>query len=124
MTDTDAARRARQKQIKADLLEAFDDDEASPPEFVDLAIEIDERITRLRNHVPGAVERFVGDPDIRSALRGRELAEAAIRREARAINEKVKRLNFIAPHDRFQRAPVDADALVRPLYRARRGSTA
>lgn len=118
--DVEAARRARRKKLKDDLLEAFDDDEASPPEFVDLAIEIDGRIARLRERVPEAVEQFVADPDIRTALRGRERAEADIRREAHAINEKVKRLNFIAPHDRFQRAPLDADTLVRPLYKARR----
>ena len=120
--DTDAARRARQKKLKVDLLEAFDDEEASPPEWVDLILEIEERVTRLRDRVPVEVERFAGDPDIRSALAGRERADGEIRREAHAINEKVKRLNFIAPHDRFHRAPLEADALVRPLYRARRRS--
>lgn len=120
MMDTDAARRARQAKIKRDLLDAFTDEEACPPEFVDLAVEVDDRIVALRELVAAETQRFVAEPDIRAALRRRDRIDAQAREQIRDINAKVRRLNLISPHDRFQRALLDAEAVLRPLYRVRR----
>ena len=118
--NTEAARRARQKAIKADLAQAYSDDEACPPEWVDLLTEVRERSTALRADIVAETRRFVADPDIRAALERRSRVADEVRTRVAAVNEKVRRLNLIAPHPRFTRAALDADELLRPLFRSGR----
>jgi hypothetical protein len=118
--DPDAARRARRKAITADLLQAYEDEEASPPEWLDLMVDIDARIPELRAEAASAVERFRTEPDVRVALRRRERDEQRLRESVTELNTRVRRLNLIAPHDRFHRAGLDAEGLIRPLYRTPR----
>ena len=118
--DVDAARRARRKAIKQDLAEVYTDDEASPPEWVDLLTVIRDETARLRAEVTEETQRFVSDPDIRSALERRERFASRGRDRITKINEKTRRLNLIAPNARFTRGTLDADEILKPLYRARR----
>lgn len=121
--DAEAARRARRKAITADLRDAYSDEEAAPPEWVDLMLDIDDTAAKLRGRASEAVARFASEPDVRVALDLRTRAERDLRAGATALNERVRRLNLIAPHERFQRAGIDADELVRPLYRTPRRVT-
>lgn len=118
--DTEAARRARQKQIKEDLLDAFTDEEACPPDWVDALVDADEAIHDVRRLVERETERFVSEPDVRRALERRERVADQVRERAGEANTKVRRLNLIAPLPRFQRTPLDPEELLRPLYRSRR----
>lgn len=118
--DPQAARRARRKKIKWDLLEAVDDEEACPPEWVDLGAEIRRETDELKALVEREADRFAEEPDIRRALDGRERAAGRIREEAARTNRKIRRLNLLAPLPRFQRPTLDAERLLRPLYRTRR----
>ena len=120
MNDTDAARRARRKAIKEDLAEVYSDDEAHPPEWVDLISEIREGAERIPIDVARETDRFVNEPDIRVALDRRERFSAKVREEIAKHNQKVRRLNLIAPNPRFTRGTIDADVTLRPLYRATR----
>jgi hypothetical protein len=118
--DVDAARRARRKAIKDDLAEAYTDEEASPPEWVDLLAQVRADAARLRDEVADETSRFVTEPDIRSALTRRERFASAARERVVKINDKTRRLNLIAPNSRFTRATLDAEELLRPLYRSTR----
>lgn len=120
--DTHAARRARRKAIKADLTEAFTDEEATPPEWADLLSEVRETSAELRSTIVHETRRFVDEPDIKRALERRSRKTEDLRRRVGEINAKVKRLNLLAPQARFTRAPLDADELLRPLYRSSRAT--
>ena len=118
--DAQAARRARQKTIQADLAHAYTDEEASPPEWVDLLDRTREASQSIRESVQYEAARFVSEPDIRRALAQRERIDAHVRDQITKLNEQIRRLNLIAPNSRFQRAPLDADEILRPLFRAER----
>lgn len=119
--DAEAARRARQRAIKADLAEAYSDEEACPPEWADLLAEIRQVGEALALRIADEARRFVDEPDVRVALARRERVDGEVRAEIERLNERVRRLNLIAPLARFHRSPLDGDELLRPLYRARRG---
>jgi hypothetical protein len=118
--DPEAARRARRRQIKADLTQATTDDEASPPEWVDLLMQISEGIASVNDLVEAAVARFVDEEDIRRALKARDRDAERLRACVREVNRKVQRLNLVAPLARFHRRELDAEAVLKPLLRARR----
>ncbi|MEX0873643.1 MAG: hypothetical protein WD646_11260 [Actinomycetota bacterium] len=118
--DTDAQRRARQRAIRADLSQAYTDEEASPPEWVDLLSRVRADTTELTETVAHQVKSFVAEPDIRAALARRETAAKRIRSETEKLNRTIARLNLIAPHPRFTRAAVDIDELLQPLFRSER----
>src|SRR5437763_1237393 len=83
-------------------------------------MEIEDRTAALRALLASEVEAYLTEPDIRIALARRERASATVRSEADAVNARVRRLNLIAPLDRFQRAPLDALPLLESLRLARR----
>jgi hypothetical protein len=118
--DVDAARRARRQAIKQDLAEAYTDEEASPPEWVDLLTRIRDETRTLRDEVDTDTERFVSEPDIRVALARRDRFASRARERIAKINERTRRLNLIAPNARFTRGTIDADEILRPLYRSTR----
>jgi hypothetical protein len=62
-----AARRARQKAFKSDLTRAYSDEEASPPEWLDLLNSIRGDTKALRIDIDGETKRFVAESDIRAA---------------------------------------------------------
>lgn len=116
----DPARRARGKKIQADLAKAYEDDEASPPEWVDLLASVKDATAALEALVAEETERFVSDPDVRRALERRSRVDASVRGRVEEVNAKVRRLNLIAPHARFTRPALDPEVLLRPLYRSSR----
>ena len=118
--DAQAARRARQKAIQADLVYATTDDEACPPEWVDLLDQAREASRTIRDSVQYEAARFVSEPDIRQALSRRERFDARLREQIARVNEQIRRLNLIAPNGRFQRGTLDPDEILRPLFRAER----
>ena len=118
--DTDAARRARRKTIKLDLAEAYDDDEASPPEWVDLAQRTKAERLSIVESIDHATRAFAGEPDIRRALRDRETYVNNTRERIEKTNALIRRLNLLVPHSRFTRAEIDAEETLRPLFRVRR----
>lgn len=118
--DTHAARRARRNAFKADLADAYTDEEATPPEWLDLFSDVREASARLRSRIADETRRFVEDADIRNALARRARTADHVRRRAREINTLIKRLNLLAPHARFTRPALHADELLRPLYRSSR----
>jgi hypothetical protein len=118
--NTNAARRARRKAIKADLTHAYSDDEAAPPEWLDLLNTVNDETGELRRDVARETDRFVTEPDIRAALDRRERFASSARDRIVKVNRTIARLNLIAPHARFTRAALDAEALLRPLFRTPR----
>ena len=118
--DAQAAQRARQKTIQADLANAYTDEEASPPEWVDLLDRTREASRSIKESVQYEAARFVSEPDIRRALAQRERFDGQVRAQIARVNEQIRRLNLIAPNSRFQRGPLDADEILRPLFRAER----
>jgi hypothetical protein len=118
--NSNAARRARQKAITPDLTQAYTDEEAAPPEWLDLLTHVRDETNALRADVQHETERFASEPDIRAALARRERIAASLRQRAGALNKTVSRLNLIAPHSRFTRAPLDVEQLLRSLYRTPR----
>jgi hypothetical protein len=120
--DTDAARRARRKAIVADLRQAITDEEAVPPEWVDLYNDTRGAGAEFRTAIERETERFVNEPDIRRALGRREKVSAKLREQIDAVNGKIRRLNLIVPDARWTRPVLDTEALLRPLFRTRRTS--
>lgn len=118
--DSDAARRARRKAIKEDLAEVYDDDEASPPEWVDLLSRTRAERSDLSALIERAAEDFSREPDIRRALALRENVSEAVRTRAEELNRKIARLNLLVPHPRFSRPAFDVEEAIRALYRIRR----
>ena len=118
--DAQAARRARQKTIQADLAQAYADEEACPPEWVDLLDRVRERTGAIRETVQYEAARFVTEPDIRRALSQRERVDSRLREQIAKVNEETRRLNLIAPNWRFQRATLDPEEILKPLFRAER----
>jgi hypothetical protein len=118
--DAQAARRARQKTIQADLALAYSDEEACPPEWVDLLDRTREASRSITEAVQYAAARFVSEPDIRRALALRERVDAQVREQVATANAQIRRLNLLAPNSRFQRGTLDAEEILRPLYRAER----
>jgi hypothetical protein len=118
--DAQAAQRARQHAIKADLAQAYTEEEASPPEWVDLQSRVRTASREIRETVQYETARFVSEPDIRRALAQRERVDAQVRERISVLNEQVRRLNIVAPNPRFQRGTLDADEVLKPLYRAER----
>ena len=115
--DTDAARRARQSAWKQDLTHATTDEEACAPEWADLLAQIIDDTSAVKALIEAETNAFVTHPDIRVALERRQRADVRARDAIARINTSIKRLNFIAPpHGRFQRVPLDADSLLRPLF--------
>jgi len=117
-----AARRARQKAFKADLSRAYSDEEAVPPEWLDLLNSIRDETEALRADVDNETKRFATDHDIRAALKRRERFASAARERTTELNRMTARLNLIAPHARFTRAALDAEELLRPLFRTPRNA--
>jgi hypothetical protein len=117
--DTDAARRARRSEWKP-LDEVYTDEEASPPEWVDLLADVRESAAKVRADIATEIESYVAEPDIRKALARRDRFVARARDQIAKTNAKVNRLNFIAPSSRFTRATLDAEELLKPLFRAER----
>lgn len=120
--DVQAARRARQKAIKADLTQAYSDEEACPPEWVDLIARVRREASAAQAEISEETRRFVQEPDIRRALARRDGVSARLHHRITQINERIRRLNAIAPHPRFTRAVLDVDEALRPLYRSRRNA--
>ncbi len=104
------------------MSQAYTDEEASPPEWVDLLSRVREAKKNLVAEAGRATETFVMDRDIKRALRQREKAAERLRTQATALNQMIARLNLLAPHTRFTRASVDAGELLRPLFHSRRRS--
>ena len=103
-----------------DLAYVVNDEEACPPEWVDLLMQIRDHTSALREQVERETTHFVSDPDIRSALQRRERFASRARELVTKVNEKTRRLNLIAPNGHFTRGTLDADELLRPLYRSSR----
>ncbi len=120
--DVQAARRARQRSIKADLTQAYTDDEACPPEWVELMARVRREASAVQAEITAETRRFVEDADIRRALGRRDSVSARLRDRIEHINRQIRRLNVIAPHPRFTRAVLDVDEALRPLYRSRRNA--
>jgi hypothetical protein len=118
--DLRAARRARRDAIKADLASVYTDEEACPPEWLDLLTQVREESVVLQDEISRETRRFVDEPDIRGALERRARVATQLRERIGRLNENVRRLNLIAPHARFTRAALDADEILRPLYRSAR----
>ena len=118
--DLRAARRARQQAIKADLTSVYSDEEACPPEWLDLLTQVREESVVLQDEISRETRRFVDEPDIKGALERRTRVATQLRERIALLNEKVRRLNLIAPHARFTRAALNADEILRPLYRSAR----
>jgi len=118
--DTHAARQARRKALKEDLREAYDDDEATPPEWLDLATAVTERAQKIRARITAETDAFVTEPDIRRAIARRERATTDLREQIVQMNRMVSRLNLIAPLPRFTKSPLDPDEALRPLFRTAR----
>jgi hypothetical protein len=126
--DRDAARKARRNSYKSNLYkenlaEAYTDEEANPPEWLDLASTITAAKTELRAKIALETAAFVDEPDIRRAIARRDRAADELSRSVTAINRMVTRLNLIAPHQRFTQTGLDADELLRPLFRSARTSS-
>lgn len=119
----DPARRARQRKIQADLARAYADEEATPPEWIDLLAQVKDATTSIETLLATETERFVSEPDVRRALDRRSRIDANVRERIADINAKIRRLNLIAPRARFTRPALDADALLRPLYTSERSRT-
>lgn len=122
--DVKAAAKARRKAIKEDLVQAYTDEEACPPEWVELMARVREQAASLRDAISVETRFFVEVADIRDALSRRERVGALLRTRAEELNNQIRRLNAIAPHPRFMRAVLDVDEALRPLYRSRRAPTA
>ncbi len=120
--NANSARRARQKALQTDLTRAYSDDEAVPPEWVDLLNTVRDETKALRADVERETHRFVNDPDIKGALERRSRFEASARKRTAAVNRMTSRLNLIAPHARFTRAALAVDELLRPLFRSPRNA--
>lgn len=118
--DTHARRRARQKAIKANLAEAYTDEEASPPEWVDLLDRVREGSRRIKDEIAEETARFVDEPDIKIALLRRDRVAKRIRDEIDVLNKAISRLNLIAPNARFTRPALHSAELLRPLYHSTR----
>jgi hypothetical protein len=118
--DAHARRRARQKAIKADLAQAYSDEEASPPEWADLLDRVREGSRRIKDEIAEETARFVGEPDIKIALLRRDRVAKRIRDEIGVLNKAISRLNLIAPNARFTRPALRSAELLRPLYRSTR----
>jgi len=118
--DTHAARRARRKAIVEDLRKATTDEEASPPEWADLFNETAGAAKAFKTEIAGETERFVDEPDIRKALARRDRVVASLTEKIEKTNAKIRRLNLITPDARFTRPVLDAQALLRPLFRTTR----
>ncbi len=118
--DTHAARKARRQTFKANLTEAYTDEEATPPEWIDLSSAITDETRAVLERVTRETDAFVSEPDIRRAIARRERAANDLRERIKAVNRMVARLNLIAPHQRFTKAAVDADEALRPLFRSPR----
>jgi hypothetical protein len=118
--NTNPARRARRKAIQPDLSRAYSDEEASPPEWLDLLNTVRDETSALRSEIEAQTDRFVTTVDIRDALAGRDRFAIAARARIAHLNSMIRRLNLIAPHARFTRAALDPEAELRPLFRTPR----
>ncbi|HYZ91302.1 MAG TPA: hypothetical protein VFA34_02785 [Actinomycetota bacterium] len=118
--DLRAARRARREAIQADLSQVYSDEEACPPEWLDLLTQIREESVAIQDEISRETRRFVDEPDIKGALERRTRVGTQLRERIAVLNTKVRRLNLIAPHQRFTRASLNADEILRPLYRSAR----
>jgi hypothetical protein len=121
--DAQAARSARRKAIQQDLAKAYTDEEASPPEWVDLLSRTREATREIDAEIASATNAFVSEPDIRRALAHRERFAARTRERIETVNAQIRRLNLIAPNARFTRGTIDADEVLRPLFRSERPVT-
>ena len=118
--DVGAARRARQKAIRDDLRQAYSEEEACPPEWLDLLGDIREQSRSLQEDISLETRLFITEPDIREALARRDRVASRLLDRIISVNHKIRRLNMIAPHARFTRAALDTDEILRPLYRSPR----
>ena len=121
--DTQAARTARRKAIQQDLAKAYTEEEACPPEWVDLQSRARAEARAIADEVAAESARFADEPDIRVALVRRDRFATRTRERIERVNNQIRRLNLIAPNPRFTRATLDADEVLRPLYRTVRTKT-
>ena len=105
-----------------DLAYVTTDEEACPPEWVDLLMQVRDQTGSLREEIEAETKRFVTDPDIRTALARRERFASRAHERIAKINDRTRRLNLIAPNARFTRGTLDADEILRPLYRCVRAT--
>lgn len=118
--DIEAQRKARRAAIKADLRHAYQDDEASPPEWVDLLERARSGTKSIRDKAAAETLAFVEEPDIRKALSRRETVSVKLRQEIENLNKTIRRLNLVAPNARFTRGELDANEILQPLFRSNR----
>lgn len=118
--DVHAARTARRKAIQADLAKAYTDEEACPPEWVDLLTRTDETSRAIKDEIAAEVARFADEPDIRVALTRRERFVERTRDRIATLNSQILRLNLIAPNARFTRGTLDVNDALKPLFRSER----
>jgi hypothetical protein len=118
--DTDARRKGLRHTFKENLAEAYTDEEASPPEWVDLVEATRTETARIRDEVRRQTEVFVNEADIRKALVGRDRAHSVLQERIGKLNEKIRRLNLIAPNARFNRGTLDVEEVLSPLFRTQR----
>ncbi len=120
--DREAARRGLRQTFKADLADAYTEEEAEPPEWLDLRTAIADAKKKLRDRIGTETAAFVDEPDIRRALARRERATTELRTSIEGVNGMIRRLNFVVPLKRFGQPGIDADELLRPLYRTPRAT--
>jgi hypothetical protein len=118
--DVHAARKARRDSFRKNLAEAYTDEEAVPPEWVDLSSAVSDETRAISERIAEETNAFVGEPDIRRAIARRERAASDLRERIAGVNRMVTRLNLIAPHHRFTKTAIDADEALRPLFRSAR----
>jgi hypothetical protein len=118
--DIDAQRKARRAAIQADLRQAYRDEEASPPEWVDLLERVRSGAASIRAKAASETALFVEEPDIRNALARRERVATQLRQEIDHLNKTIRRLNLVAPNPRFTRGELDATEILQPLFRSNR----
>jgi hypothetical protein len=118
--DPAAARRARQKAIKWDLTQAYDDEEAVAPEWVDLGSRVRDTSAEIIRAIEEATEAFSAEPDIRKALERRKRFAKRTRERIEELNTLVARLNLLAPDARFTRPSLDPEEVLKPLFRVSR----
>ena len=118
--DAEAAGRARRKGFQRNLADAYTDEEACPPEWAELLVRAKDAAAQIHRIVDEETQRFATEPDVRKALARRERAVIDLRNRVDKHNAAVRRLNLIAPLPRLQRHTLEAEEVLRPLFRTPR----
>lgn len=88
------------------------------PDWVVLGGEVRAMIEGLRADVERAAARFREFDDVRQAIAHRDREVRRLRDHIAEINKLISQLNLIAPHVRFRRGALDADAEVALIERS------